>query len=150
MQWKSRGSPLSTALGSPSTCARRPRPDTRRMLMSLSQQNACRSVKWICRAISSWSSSSVARTHSTTQSGSLRVRGIAISEDTASASLVRKATRTSIYLHIHELCRLVHADGEAVLSLRGHQQLLQRVTHGVHPVKKRAYGQRLSKEQDNN
>lgn len=43
---------------------------TRKMLILFSQQNAWISVKWICRATSLASSPSVARTHSTTLSGS--------------------------------------------------------------------------------
>lgn len=35
--------------------------------------------------------------------------------------------------HIHQLGRLVHPHGEAVLALRGHQQLLHRGAHGLHP-----------------
>lgn len=49
MQWKSLGSPVLLLswleFGSSITCARRLSPDTRRMLMSLSQQKACKSVK---------------------------------------------------------------------------------------------------------
>uniref|UniRef100_A0A0E9XDC3 Uncharacterized protein n=1 Tax=Anguilla anguilla TaxID=7936 RepID=A0A0E9XDC3_ANGAN len=43
---------------------------TRRMLMSFSQQNAWIRVKWIWRATSLTSSSSVANRHNTTLSGS--------------------------------------------------------------------------------
>lgn len=35
--------------------------------------------------------------------------------------------------HIHQLRRLVHPHGEAVLALRGHQQLLHRGAHHLHP-----------------
>lgn len=45
---------------------------TRKMLMSFSQQKAWINVKWIWRATSWTSSSSVARRHKTTLSGSLR------------------------------------------------------------------------------
>lgn len=35
--------------------------------------------------------------------------------------------------HIHQLGRLVHPHGEAVLALRSHQQLLHRGAHRLHP-----------------
>ena len=44
--------------------------------------------------------------------------------------------------HIHQLGRLVHPHGEAVLALRGHQQLLHRGAHRLHPGAKEDGGQR--------
>lgn len=35
--------------------------------------------------------------------------------------------------HIHQLGRLVHPHGKAILALRGHQQLLHRGAHRLHP-----------------
>lgn len=70
-QCRSRGS-VPTPASSSSNWVSRVIPDSRRMLTSLSQQNAWRSVKWICSAMSPSSSSSVASTHRTTLSGSLR------------------------------------------------------------------------------
>lgn len=35
--------------------------------------------------------------------------------------------------HIHQFGRLVHPHGEAILTLRGHQQLLHRRSHRLHP-----------------
>ena len=43
--------------------------------------------------------------------------------------------------HIHQLGRLVHPHGEAVLALRGHQQLLHRGAHRLHPGAKESGGQ---------
>lgn len=72
-QCRSRASAVPWASsGSPSSCARRCMPDTRTMSMSLSQQKDWMSVKWICRAMSPSSSSSMAKRHRTTLSGSLR------------------------------------------------------------------------------
>lgn len=73
MQWRSLGSLalLSVERGSPRTCAKRLMPETRTMLMSMSQQKAWMSVKWIWSATSFSSSSSVAKTQRTTLSGSL-------------------------------------------------------------------------------
>lgn len=74
MQWRSLGSLalLSVERGSPRTCAKRLMPETRTMLMSMSQQKAWMSVKWIWSATSFSSSSSVAKTQRTTLSGSLK------------------------------------------------------------------------------
>lgn len=72
-QWRSKGSPpLCFPLPPPSISARRRVLLTLRMLMSFSQQKAWMRVKWICRATSWTSSSSVARMHRTTLSGSLK------------------------------------------------------------------------------
>ena len=155
MQCRSRGSfPLLSSVSSSSTWASLLTPDTRMMLMSLSQQKACSSVKWICSAMSSSSSSSVARTHRTTLSGSLRgmSRGggdrvhvssalhininIIISEVKA-AVLLWKMIR---YLHIHEFGGLVHAHRETVLPLGHDQQLLQGRAHRLHPAQTHTHG----------
>lgn len=72
-QCRSRASVVPwVSAGSPSSCASRCIPDTRTISISLSQQNDWMRVKWICRAMSSSSSSSMARRHRTTLSGSLR------------------------------------------------------------------------------
>lgn len=39
--------------------------------------------------------------------------------------------------HIHQFGRLVHPHGEAILTLRGHQQLLHRGGHRLHPKRSR-------------
>lgn len=44
--------------------------------------------------------------------------------------------------HIHQLGRLVHPHGEAVLALRSHQQLLHRGAHRLHPGAKGDGGSR--------
>lgn len=76
-QCKSMGSPplCFPAAPPPRISARRRVLFTLRMLMSFSQQNAWIRVKWICKATSLTSSSSVARMHKTTLSGSLEGRG---------------------------------------------------------------------------
>lgn len=70
MQWRSRGSPDSS-LG-PTMAASLATSFTRTMSMSFSQQKAWIRVKWICRAMSPSSSSSVASTQKATLSGSLQ------------------------------------------------------------------------------
>lgn len=75
-QCRSRASVVpSVSAGSPRSCASLCMPDTLTMSMSLSQQNDWIRVKWICKAMSSSSSSSMARRHKTTLSGSLQERG---------------------------------------------------------------------------
>lgn len=131
------------------------------MWMSLAQQKAWMSVKWICSAMSSPSASSAASRQSTTLSGSLRGRAAGQRRRPAFARLPdtrdpatpvppslhprprSRGTAGLLHSRVHELGGLVDAHRQAALPLRRRQQPLQRLAHRAHPGKKgRAGGQR--------
>lgn len=169
MQWRSLWSSwFLLASTEPSSCCSLWTPDTRRMVMPLSQQKACRRVKWICSATSS--SSSAARTQRTTLSGSLRTEkehekmsrwpdadshmskirlndvnhyteSISSTFSTGDYSRHCLGRFQNKYLRIEKFGWLIDADGETVLFQSCNQQLLQSQTDWLRPVGVRTWTQ---------
>lgn len=101
-------------------------------------------VKWICRATSLTSSSSAARTHRTTLSGSLWERereALLVYElmhvhvawvASTQGQLVANFRTATLHLHIERLGSLVDADCNASLWQRRGEDFLQSLGHRVH------------------